>query len=140
LTGQNGEVLTWGSDRKQTISLRQGILVATRGYGPDLMSAEVPGLAQIATGAGSTQRRHFYLDGADQRQVLEFSCTLSSPGSEEIEILGLALVARKVTESCAGPGGSFDNLYWFDAGQHLVQSSQLMIPGLKNLLVQQVTD
>ena len=48
--GQNGNVQTWGSTQYETLSLRAGMLVATRGFGPDLMSSSGPDIATIAAG------------------------------------------------------------------------------------------
>ena len=55
--GGNSGVETWSSTSYQTISLRDGVMVATRGFGPDLMSSVMPGIATIAAGRGATQRR-----------------------------------------------------------------------------------
>ena len=68
--GQNGDVQTWSSTGYQTIALRGGILIATRGFGPDLMSAVAPSVAKVASATGTTNRRYHYLDGADQPQSL----------------------------------------------------------------------
>lgn len=138
--GQNGDVVTWSSVGYQEISLRGGILIATRGFGPDLMSATAPGVAMIARASGTTVRRYHYLDGADQPQVLEFNCTLSPAGSESIEVMAKVFAARKVRETCAGPSGSFVNEYWFDSGLNIRQSSQRMAPGLDNLFMQRIVD
>lgn len=138
--GKNGDVETWSSTGYQTISLRGGILVATRGFGPDLMSSVAPGAATIARGSGATQRRYYYLDGADQTQVFSYSCTLAVAGSEVIDVMAKAYTARKVVETCTGPNDSFKNEYWFDNGLNIRQSSQRLAPGLDNLFVQRIID
>ena len=138
--GQNRDVRTWSSTSYQTIALRGGIMIATRGFGPDLMSAVAPTVAQIARGTGSTDRRYFYLDGADQPQSHAFTCTLASGGSERIEVMAKPFATRKVSESCSGPAGSFVNQYWFDHGLNIRQSSQYIAPGLSNFFMQGVVD
>jgi outer membrane murein-binding lipoprotein Lpp len=138
--GQNGDVQTWSSTGYQQISLRGGILVATRGFGPDLMSAASPGVAAIARGTGSTRRSYFYLDGADQPQRQDFACTLSSAGPETIEVMAKTYATRKVIESCDGPAGPFRNEYWFDSSLNIRQSSQRMAPGMDNLFMQRIVD
>lgn len=138
--GQNGDVLTWSSTGYQTIALRGGILIATRGFGPDLMSAVAPDAATIARATGATRRTYHYLDGADQPQRLEFICSLRNDGPRTIEVLAKLHATHKVTESCSGPSGSFENEYWFDSGLIIRQSSQRMAPGLDNLFMQRVVD
>jgi hypothetical protein len=138
--GQNGDVQTWSSTGYQQISLRGGILIATRGFGPDLMSAVAPSVATVARGTGTTNRRYYYLDGADQTQRLDFTCTLAVAGTESIEVMAKRHATRKVTESCAGASGSFENAYWFDQGLNIRQSSQRMAPGLDNLFMQRIVD
>jgi Group 4 capsule polysaccharide lipoprotein gfcB, YjbF len=138
--GQNGDVQTWSSTGYQEISLRGGVLIATRGFGPDLISAVAPGVATIARGTGTTNRTYHYLDGADQPQRIDFSCTLALQGAQTIEVMAKRHATRKVTESCSGPSGSFVNEYWFDNGLNIRQSSQRMAPGLDNLFMQRVVD
>ncbi len=138
--GRNGDVQTWASTGYQQISLRDGVMVATRGFGPDLMSAAAPSIATIARGNGTTRRQYFYLDGADQRQVVEYTCNLAVAGSESITVMTKVHATRKVTESCSGPAGSFTNSYWFENGLNLRQSSQFLAPGLDNMFMQRVVD
>jgi Group 4 capsule polysaccharide lipoprotein gfcB, YjbF len=129
--GQNGDVQTWASPEGQTISLRQGLLVASRGYGPDLMSATVPGISQIAAGNGATQRRFYYLGGADEPREYDFDCSLADIGTETIAVLGKSYVTRRV---------DFTNSYWFDGGLNLRQSRQVITLGMQNLLLQRIID
>lgn len=138
--GRNGDVVTWSSPGYQEISLRNGVLIATRGFGPDLMSAKAPDGAVLAGGQGRVARQYYYLDGADQKQVFEFTCDISSAGPETITVMAKVHATRKVIETCAGPSGSFTNLYWFENGGDLRQSSQYMAPGLDNLFMQRVVD
>lgn len=122
--GSNGGVDTWGTTDGQSISYRQGILVATRGIGTDLMSVVAPSLADVARGAGSHNRVHFYTDGLDQTDRQAFTCTLSVAGTETISIVQRGYVTRRVNEDCTGPMGTFQNSYWFDGGTYLRQSRQ----------------
>ncbi|MBC7479838.1 MAG: YjbF family lipoprotein, partial [Pseudorhodobacter sp.] len=113
--GSNG-VETWSSTGYQTISLRDGMMVATRGFGQDLMSSVLPSTATIAAAQGTTTRRYSYLDGADKMQSVDFACQLAPAPPESIEVVAKPYVTRKVTEACSGPKGSFTNEYWFDSG------------------------
>lgn len=137
--GSNG-VRTWSSTSYQTISLRDGVMVATRGFGPDLMSSVLPTIATIAAANGITQRRYSYLDGADQPQSLDFACNLAAAGTESIDVMAKTFATRKVTEVCSGTAGIFTNEYWFDGSTNLRQSKQFLAPGLANMLIQGVID
>ena len=138
--GENGNVRTWATEQYVSVSTRDGILVASRGFGPDLMSASAPSLAQIAAGRGTFHRRYYYLDGADQTQFYDYDCSLAKRGGETITILGKPYMASRITESCSGPAGSFTNDYLFDASQKLRQSSQFLVPGVDDLILQRVID
>jgi hypothetical protein len=138
--GMNGDVQTWSTEQYVTLSARDGILLATRGFGPDLMSADAPRLAQIASGQGSLQRRYYYLDGADQTQSYAYDCVLARDGTETIAILGKPYATNRIAESCSGPAGSFQNRYWFDNRRILRQSHQFLVPGVEPLILQRVID
>jgi hypothetical protein len=137
--GSNG-VKTWSSTSYQTISLRDGVMVATRGFGPDLMSSVLPPISQIRAAKGSTQRQYRYLDGADQPKTLDFACSLAASGSETIEVMAKTFATRKVTETCSGAEGQFTNEYWFDNSLILRQSKQFLAPGLDDMFIQVVID
>lgn len=138
--GQNGDVVTWSTKDFTTVALRDGMVVATRGFGPDILSAEAPTTAQVQTGTGTTHRRYYYLDAADQRVEMSYDCQLSRAGTETITLVGKSYAARRVDETCSGERGSFVNSFWFDKEAKLRQSSQLLAPGIANLLLQRIID
>ena len=138
--GMNGDVRTWATEQYVTLSTRDGIVVATRGFGPDLMSAAAPSLAQIAAGQGNVARRYYYLDGADQTRSFAYGCSLTRAGGETITILAKPYATSRITESCSGPAGSFKNEYWFDNRHILRQSHQFFRPEADDLLLQSVID
>lgn len=138
--GQNGDVQTWASTSYETISLRDSILVATRGFGPDLMSAVAPSLAQVRKGSGSFHRIYYYLDGADQTQSYGLDCQFAPSGSEDVSVLGKSYPTHVVTESCSGSGYNVKNIYWFDGSGKLRQSDQVMTLGVSPMRLQRVID
>lgn len=138
--GQNGAVQTWASMSYETISMRDGILVATRGFGPDIMTTVTPDIAQVRRASGSFARSYYYLDGADQKLLLTYACTFAPSGTETVIVLGKAYGTHRVTESCAGVDSPFVNTYWFDGGGKLRQSDQRLAPGLKPMRLQRVID
>lgn len=138
--GENGDVVTWASTQYQSIAVRQGMILATRGFGDDLMSSAGPSVAQIAAGQGDTQRQYFFLDGADQGVQQIFTCNLASAGPQSIVILSRPYATRKIVETCSGSTGQFQNEFWFDNGTNLRQSRQMFAPGLEKVLMQRAID
>lgn len=138
--GNNGPIRTWASNTYETVSLNDGVLTATRGFGPDLMTSVAPGLGQVSAANGFFHRVYYYLDGADQTQRIDFDCNFSSSGSETVTVLDLTYVARRVNESCANPDHSFQNVYWFDGSGKLRQSEQFVSYELGSMHLQRVID
>jgi uncharacterized protein YcfL len=138
--GQNSGVTTWANPEYQTISLRDGVILATRGFGADLMSAEVPTAASLRLGAGQHQRIHYVLDGADQTEAQQFYCSLSVSKTETISILGKSYPTKRVQEDCAGTSGSFTNVYWFDSAGLIRQSQQSRVAGEDKMQLQAIID
>lgn len=93
----NADVTTFLTLDGVSLSLRDGILVATRGLGFDLMIADVSGLLPLLKTGGQYTRTHRYLDGEDRLVAFDFHCDVR-PGSE-------------IRETCEGHGFSFENSY-----------------------------
>jgi hypothetical protein len=138
--GDNGPIRTWASNTYETVSLQDGILVATRGFGNDIMSSSAPSLGQVKSGAGFFHRVYYYLDGADQSQRADFDCNFAASGSETVAVLDKAYATRRVTESCSNPDTSFENLYWFDGSGSLRQSLQFVSVQAASMQLQRVLD
>ena len=138
--GRNDGVETWTSPNRTTISLRNGLLVASRGFGPDLMSSSGPDIAKVSAGVGETRRSFYYLGGADERLAFDFDCVLEALGAENIAILGKSYATRKISESCSHPLGNFVNVYWFDNRLNLRQSRQVVTLGMDSLMIQRIID
>lgn len=134
--GEGRGVVTWASVDGLSITLRDGVVLATRGLGTDLMSAGVPTAAGLATGSRD-QRRHFYLFGGEVEQERAFDCALRDVGNERITVVELAYDTRHRVETCAGPGGlTFENHYWFDNRAIIRQSRQWISPDVGFLELQ----
>lgn len=125
LTGQNGSLRTYMTPNEQSIVLRNGMLVATRGLGHDLSVAEPGTEAAIRAGASSQgQRIMRYLTGNGLETPLLFECT-TGPGPN----------AGVVVENCSGHGLEFQNSYLPQGGQIPV-SRQWIGPNLGYITIQ----
>ena len=127
---QNGDTTTWISPGRVSITLKDGIVIATRGLNEDLMGADVTGVrAALAAGRGTAKRTHSYLDSEDQIRLHEVTCTITPDGPEQVATTTGARDALKFTETCRGQTFAFTNVYWLDqAGGALVQSRQAIAP------------
>lgn len=125
---KDGDVTVWAAADGSQLALRQGLVIWTRGFGMDLMSAHAPSLAQLV--AGSHQRVTHLLDGSDARQRQVWQCQ-SSPGDGE----GAPPGARHVVEDCSSPAGAFQNEYWIGQGGQVLVSQQWVSPGVGYLVI-----
>ena len=127
--GQNGNRITWISADNVTITVENGLIVATRGFPRDLMAAELRGVRQaIAAGRGTATRTHETLSDLDQISTELLQCSIVSDGTETIAILGKSAVTRKVRESCTGERVAFTNTYWLDGAGGILRSQQAVAP------------
>ncbi len=129
-------VITWASVDGSALSLRDGVVIATRGLGTDLMSSAAPTANDLAH-ASSVQRQHFYLFGGETEQLRAFVCRISDAGAERIVVLELSFDTRHRIESCTDDSGlAFENHYWFDNRAVIRQSRQWISPDVGFLELQ----
>ncbi|MDO8881459.1 MAG: YjbF family lipoprotein [Pseudotabrizicola sp.] len=118
---QNQGVATWSTLDDVTVSFRNGVIVATRGLGNDLMASD--GLA-VSRQAGTKSRIYTHLDGEDKSVRRRFSCNVLPRGSEVIEIVEVSYTTLRVSENCSADGAVFQNDYWFSSDQKIRKSRQ----------------
>lgn len=117
-------VETWSSVDDLTISLRNGVIVATRGFGPDLMAASVPSVS-LASGNGQGHtRRHSTLNGEDQPVQTDFACRFVSDGVKAVEIVEITYQLTHIAETCTAGDVSFQNEFWIGSDQKIRKSRQ----------------
>ncbi|QPM92569.1 YjbF family lipoprotein [Pseudooceanicola algae] len=111
-------VTAWLAPDGSGFSFRNGILVATRGTGDDLMSADVSGLADLlARGqSGRAERFHSRLDGQNQVVLTSYVCDVSRSPAEGGII---------VSEDCAGAEEGLVNTFLLTPSGDMFQSNQL---------------
>lgn len=124
-----GRVITWRTEDDITLSFRNGVLIATRGLGGDLMSTAVP-LSGDRPGPASGGAREMRLRALDNKEaVLNLRCLLEDLGPETIEIVELRHSTRHLRETCEGPSARSGealvvNDYWVDSRAGLVWQSR----------------
>ncbi|WP_147373502.1 YjbF family lipoprotein [Gemmobacter lutimaris] len=137
---RSGSVETWSTSDDLTVTFRDGVMMQTRGFGPDLMQASVPTRAQLASGGGSHRRSYFYLDGADKMHRFDYNCSVSTIGAETITVVGRQHSTRHIAETCRGAEHEFTNEYWFEGGNFIRKSKELLVPGWGYMELARVID
>lgn len=128
ISDQKGPVVTWTTSDGTTFSLRDGVLIQTRGLGPDLMSARAPSLAQLRQNGGTHQRVYYFLGQDDRPTTRTYDCTVQVRGGESVTIFGRSHATTRVTEECARPQGKITNEFWLEGAT--VRKSRQWVSGL----------
>ncbi len=127
----NGPYDTYGTSDRRSITLKRGILTASRGLGEDIMSSDVAPVLSLVTNrrAGSAQRVHRYLDGENVIVPLEATCTVRPGGRVRVVAGDLNREAIAVTEDCRAQTTEFQNSYQVDVvSGRILQSRQWISP------------
>ena len=110
--GKNGEVTTWQSRDGVQLSMRDGVIVATRGLGKDIHASATPQRQLgIRVGRGSYIWQISRLDGNFALKNETYRCTVRQIGSQVFEGLSGDLPINRHQESCTGQGSTFTNRY-----------------------------
>lgn len=139
--GSRDGVTTWRTADDVALSFRDGLVVATRGLGVDLMSADVAG-TQAAFGGGARQdysRLMTFVDGEGQTVFRAFVCEMTAPRAERIEVLGAAFDTLRHDETCFSTGLRVDNSYWRDADGTMRRARQWVSPIAGYLTTERLT-
>jgi hypothetical protein len=124
--GRNGDVITYTTLDNITFAYDRGVLVATRGLGFDLITADVGDVQRALRQGGRAVRVHRYLDGEDALQIRSFICDFTA--------------TNPVREICQGQDTQFENEYQFDAGGRVIRSRQWVGPERQYLITQQLDE
>lgn len=134
------DAMTWSSPGYETVTLKDGILQSSRGFGPDLMASSAPGIGQVSAASGSFHRIYEYLDGLDAPVQMDYDCDFAEGGAQRVTVLDQAYDTRLVVETCFKGEDRFENRYWFDKGGKIRQSEQRLSPGTAPMLIQRIVD
>lgn len=122
--GQNGTVRTWQTVDRITLSFDDGILVASRGLGGDLMGADAASTraALAGQGPGVYRRKLRYLTGDNHSTWLTAGCSMRASGLKS----GL----RRFEEICRAREHEFTNVFEIDSAGRVAKSRQWVSPTL----------
>lgn len=135
--GVNGRNVTWISPDQKSITLKTGLLTATRGFGGDVMSVEQGGAERLVSGhrSGQVQKTYRFLNGSDQTGRFVVNCNVVVGGTDHVSSGEISATTRVMTESCQSAGGTeFTNTYWVDTSGRMVQSVQWAGPDVGTIV------
>lgn len=130
--GERDGVTRWRSVDNRQIYTRDGIVIATRGFSDDLMTADVPNLHALVTSLehGQVARIERHMDGEDKMQINSWICDISAVAQETIPVSNTEVAkTTRIDENCHGPSSNFSNSYWVQDGR-VIQGIQQISPGI----------
>ena len=126
--GNNKNKLTWVSSDGISVSFKDGILIATRGYSQDLMESEHGDLKNFFNLSSKNREKTYrYLNGQNEYEELKFSCSISAKKNTTSKILDLNLKTTELTEICESENSSHTNLYYLLPNTKIVLKSKQWI-------------
>ena len=135
----NGPEHTFRLRSGPTAAFDEGILVATRGFGDDLMTMGSRGvLSVLRAGGGEIERAMETLDAQDQVRTERFACTITPAGSEEVDLGLRRATLSRLDETCRSPALVFQNIYWLDAAGTVTASRQYVSTSVAYLRANQL--
>lgn len=119
-------VETWLAQDGTSFSMRDGMLVATRGLGRDIMSGDArETLALLRAGQGGMARRFTTeLDGNFGTRQVTYMCEVALTERTEIELSGAMVPVDLMSETCHGTELGFLNIYWVDRRSREIRQSR----------------
>ncbi|MFD2738307.1 YjbF family lipoprotein [Sulfitobacter aestuarii] len=120
-----GVVEVWKSSDDAHVILRDGVLVATKGFGGDLRSGEARTAVAGFDGEGGGGARLLVIDRLDgSAQNVHFSCEMVQLGRQDVTIAGQQIPTRRIRENCHYRDFSFTNDYWVEIGSGQLHQSR----------------
>ncbi|SFJ79341.1 YjbF family lipoprotein [Jannaschia pohangensis] len=138
----NRGTVQWAAGDDRGLLRRDGVLVGTRGYGFDLMTADIaPLVAAFAAGGGSdVQRVNRYLTGEGLIETRDYLCDVRLIGNETLDIYGKRHATRVFEEDCRATGGDFVNRYWVESNGTVRKSIERISPEVGDFEIIRLTE
>lgn len=118
---------TWIGDAGYSVSIDNGLVVATRGFGKDLMAADSVSVRDaIDAGGGTSVRLHDYLDSRDRIVQERYDCVVTAVGPQEVDLGLRQVTADAFVESCRGARVQFENMFFVNESGAIIASRQFV--------------
>ncbi len=134
--GQNGGVRTWQTRDGVQIATQNGLVIASRGLGFDLMSADIGGTSAALRGGPLRYTRLVtYLSGDAQTIVVPQTCVMTAQGRQRHPANGIPV--KVFVERCQ-TRDSFENTYHIGPDGTLWWSRQWVSAGVGALEIERI--
>ncbi|MCT4553144.1 MAG: YjbF family lipoprotein [Pelagimonas sp.] len=134
------DVVVWLTADGASISLQKGIVIATRGLGNDLLTADLgQALQGIHKKRLSSVRVYRHLNGEDAIEITSFICDYHRQ-AERISTLRGEYDTTRITEDCAHPDTGIVNVYWVDRTGIVRKSRQWISTSTGYLTTERLVD
>lgn len=143
LEAERGEMQTWLTADGATITLYQGMLTSTKGFGGGLSGSDVRQSTDLILSgrSGRAERFHSFLNGNDEIELHAYKCQITRTGGEPVVLQGTPVATQNLQEDCYGVADRFTNIYWVQISTgRIVQSSQWTGDFLGNMFIKVVPD
>lgn len=129
---RNGAYRTYSTPFRQTIVTRQGLVIATRGLGDDLMATVASDSKSLirARRAGKATRVMDFLNAAGDTLRYSFSCEMTVTGTAQVKQGAVNSSTTEMTETCTAAQYQFTNTYNVDGSGEILASQQWLGAGL----------
>ena len=120
--------LTWVSADGISVSFKNGILIATRGYSQDLLESKQTDLNSIFLSSKKKRSKTYrYLNGQNEYEELSFSCSVKTKKNVGSAFLDMTLNTTKFTEKCEAGTNNHTNEYYVLPNTNIVLRSKQWI-------------
>ena len=109
------DVEIWAVSDGPQVFIKDGMIIGTRGFGPDLMSAQAPSLATIKA-LRDHSRVYNELDGTDRLITQSFTCSVETSSNTATQLT--------LDEVCRNAETVLRNRFVFDGNSNLLASKQ----------------
>lgn len=124
--GENAGIRTYATPDQKAMLVKGGVVVGTRGFGDDLMSAKADEAIRLirARAVGTAKRTYRYLDGEGIERPLPMTCSIAPGSSQALAFGGQRFATVQVAETCVSGPLSVGNAYWVTGDGSIVMSHQ----------------
>ncbi|NRP13428.1 hypothetical protein XMD517_002211 [Aliiroseovarius sp. xm-d-517] len=122
---------TWISGDGVSLGMKEGLVLATRGLGGDLMSADISRLLPAILSRRDTVTELYlsHLNANDETSFSTFRCRLSNRGARSVDLGPYVAQTDLMVADCTNGNTTLKNLYWLDRQRGgIVQSRQWISP------------
>jgi hypothetical protein len=141
LEQDNDGYQTFRGTNNTSVTLKSGIVTATRGMGIDLMAQALgqPEASLFTSGSFPKEyaRVQRHLDGENHLLSAEFLCVTERKGAEAVTVLDKSHATTLFEETCRNTVRAFLNRYWVDTRTGTIWQSQQSVSQLSGHIITQ---